>query len=255
MNFRDLSTTTSVINNNSSYNPTFDGVALETTGVRVLSVDGRHKLENDIILYPKILQDGAVFVRSRRQPRPLTIQVLVEGTSDQDLFTKIDTILGKVRSASDLVFADMANYHFGVVFVSYSMSEHTVSNQVMLNMDFICPDPNIYKTAVNLGPGKSIIIPTNTVKLPSRPKITFTATLTNSYIRNNRGQTIHLVNLSAGDVVVIDLTADEPFVTVNGNVRYGVIDVNGDFGLFTVKPGDTITAGENITIVYREVRG
>lgn len=242
----------------SSYNPTINGLKFEElyTDVRTVTVSGRRNLDADIKTFRQPLIHGNLMVRKSWPSREVIITMLVRPTSPINSAEIIDELIGlaSTEGKQAITFDDESGWTYYCEFVGYSTSDETVSDQMLLTLKFICLDPFIYKNPQSFT-GKSITIPKSNKGQPSSPTISFTATATTASIVNaNSGKSIDLTGLTIGDAVILYLHAEEPYPTVNGNVKYSIIDPVSDFAGFTVRPGDVVTSADTITLLYSERR-
>ena len=259
MIFTGLNPTLGSAKDTSSYNPNVAGLVIEEIfdGVWTLNVSGRRGLDSELKTFKRPLRSGNLLLNKQWPSREIILTLLLRPTKLSNSGGVADEIVGRVSRGGiiPLTFADAFGWtHYGV-FAGYSTTEETNSNQMTLLLKFYCPDPYIYKNTVTLPPSKNVAIPTSNVGQPSFPQISFTASATTSTITNpSTGKSIHLTGLTIGNVVVLYLDADEPYPTVNGNVKYTIIDPLFDFAMFDVAPGQSVTSTDTITVKYRERR-
>ena len=258
MIFTDLKQSLGISQDTSSYNPTVSGLKFEELydGVRTVGVAGRRSLDADIKTLKQPLRHGNLMVRKSWPSRELIITMLLRPTNLVNAAELADELVGLAskEGKQPVTFDDEPGWTYYCEFVGYSTSDETVSNQLMLTLKLFCSDPFVYKDSQPIT-GKSVVIPQSNKGQPSLPRISFTAAATSTSIINvNSGKAINLNGLTIGDAVVLYIDADEPYSTVNGNVKYSIIDRMGDFAGFIVKPGEVITSTNTITVLYRERR-
>lgn len=234
----------------------FDGVNLdENYEFETFNVSGRGLIAPYVDYTLKTGADGAWFNQANLEPREITVEARITGSTKEDarrVYEDINRVL--FRKKAKLRFTDDPNYYFTALF-SGVKSPIEDSNELIVDLYFLCLDPWKYGDPLPNGGTipEQIVYPT----VPDQIKVTLTAPASQVKITNPRtGDNIVLKGTyTAGQVITIEF-GDRPKVLLGtGQNIMNHLDILSDFELFEVLGGDTLVVtptGATLQVVTRE---
>lgn len=247
----------------STLNLIFNNIDIESTieGFRVLTVDGRGVVGQEIekIKIPGL--DGEYFLNTKLDSRTITVKYLLKANTSLELrekFNKLNMIL-HTEEPKQILFTDEPLWSFYGVLDSATNIEET-SNSIVSSFTFKCLDPYKYKNLDKDENQNTVTISklaTNSTDkiIPSKIEVVLSNDASKVVI-NNISTSKKIVinhNLRINDTLVVDLNADYPLKINNIDQSNKIDFIETDFD-FKVKQFDRITATncKKLSIYVRE---
>lgn len=230
---------------------TFAGALLEDTvpGYTTLNVTGRETISDELSTTGTVPgRDGTQVIARALPPRVLGIEYRITAPDAEALQDAFRQLRAALDAPGKITFDDDA-------WVSYfgqlsDMGEvPPFSNDLIGTFTLFCADPYKYETNAKTHTGNPKIIrhPSHYAVSPDEIAVTLTAAATAVTIKNTTtGRQVALTGAyDPGDVIRFTPQATNPALrlTVNGQAAMAQLDyLTSDFGAFTIRDGDTITA-------------
>lgn len=235
----------------------FNGVHANTHGLKVVEVDRSPMpaVVNTLLETPS--RNGAYFVRNRIKQREIDVKVIVVGSTENDLRTKVRNI-GEwlyVDQPQVLTFDDETDRQYLAIVDSASLTEVLKVGEGTLK--FICPNPfaeaKVQSTKALTSNANTTVTVGGTAETYGTLTVTFTGATTNFRVRHNgTGARVQVTSpFKAGDVLVIDFSRG--YVTINGSNAMPTVSLDSDF--FALAKGSNVlnctTFAGTATLTYK----
>jgi predicted phage tail component-like protein len=198
---------------------------------------------------------GSYFVRKTFGIRSITIDVVIVGTDQTDLRSKVRSIADwlDVDSPQTLSLSEDPNISYVAI-----LDGDTNIDQILSigtgQLKFTCLDPFAYgqlKT-VSLVAGSNTVTYNGTADAYPTMTVTFSASESSFEVSNQDGQKVHIdATLGTNTTLVIDFNIGN--ITINGTGNLQTMSLDSDF--FPLKKGIntlTVSAGASVSMTYKE---
>ena len=230
---------------------TFNGALLEDTipGYTTLNVTGRETISDELSTIGSVPgRDGTLVLARALPPRTLGIEYRLTANSAQGLQDAFRQLRAALDAPGKITFADdPAVAYFGQLNDMGEVPPYT--NDLIGTFTIFCADPYKYEATAKTHTGnpKAIPQPSPYAVPPDEIKVTLATPATGASIKNTTtGRQIILTGaFIAGDIIRYTPRAENPALrlTVNGQAAMARLDyLTSDFGAFTIKSGDTLSA-------------
>lgn len=229
----------------------FNGAILEDTvpGYTTLNVTGRETISDELSTTGSVPgRDGTQVIARALPPRVLGIEYRLTAPDAQQLQEAFRVLRAALDTPGKIIFADDPEVaYFGQISDMGEVPPYT--NDLIGTFTIFCADPYKYEATARTHSGNPKVIPQPSPYAvpPDEIAVTLTTAATAITIKNTTtGRQIALTGTYAqGDVIRFTPQATNPALrlTVNGQAAMAQLDyLASDFGAFTIKDGDTITA-------------
>ena len=243
---------------------TFAGALLEDTvpGYTTLNVTGRETISDELSTTGSVPgRDGTQVITRALPARVLGIEYRLTAPDAQQLQEAFRKLRAALDAPGKITFADDPKVaYFGQLSDMGEVPPYT--NDLIGTFTIFCADPYKYETSAKTHTGnpKAIPQPSPYAVPPDEIKVTLATPATGASIKNTTtGRQIILTGaFIAGDIIRFTPQAANPALrlTVNGQAAMTRLDyMTSDFGAFTIKNGDTLTATPADAAVSVTLRG
>lgn len=230
---------------------TFAGALLEDTvpGYATLNVTGRETINEELSTTGSVPgRDGTQVIARALPPRVLGVEYRITAPDAAQLQEAFRALRAALDAPGKITFADDPEVaYFGQLSDMGEVPPYT--NDLIGTFSIFCADPYKYEATARTHSGnpKEIRNPSPYAVPPDEITVTLATPSTGVTIKNTTsGRQIILTGaFIAGDIIRFTPQADNPALrlTVNGQAAMARLDyLTSDFGAFTIKSGDTITA-------------
>lgn len=230
---------------------TINGALLEDTipGYTTLNVTGRETISDELSTTGSVPgRDGTQVIARALPPRVLGIEYRLTAPDAQQLQEAFRALRAALDTAGKIIFADDPEVaYFGQISDMGEVPPYT--NDLIGTFTIFCADPYKYEATARTHSGnpKEIRNPSPYAVPPDEITVTLATPSTGVTIKNTTSgrQIILTGSFIAGDIVRFTPQAASPSLrlTVNGQAAMARLDyLTSDFGAFTIKNGDTLTA-------------